>query len=118
MAKDLYQQIFDKQKRIEVVPPNEEIASWGLKLIGLLFPELSRQTFDSVQKIEEESSLLKNELIFILNATKACCDTNIGSIAKDFFESVPELYRLLNTDVQALLTVDPAARTEFEVIRT
>ncbi len=39
-------------------------------------------------------------------------------MAKDFFESIPELYRLLNTDVQALLTVDPAAKTEFEVIRT
>ncbi len=118
MTKDLYQQILDKQKRIEAVPPNEEIASWGLRLIGLLFPELSRYTFDSIQKIEEESRLLKNELLLILNATKACCKSNIGAVARDFFESIPELYRLLNTDVQALLNVDPAAKTEFEVIRT
>lgn len=118
MSKDLYQQILDKQKQIEVVPPNEEIASWGLRLIGLLFPELSRHTFDSIQKIGEESTLLKNELLVILSTTKACCNGNSGAVAKDFFESIPELYRLLNTDVQSLLSVDPAAKTEFEVIRT
>ena len=39
-------------------------------------------------------------------------------LAKAFFEQLPDLYLLLNTDIQAIFNGDPAARSEFEVIRT
>ena len=52
-----------------------------------------------------------------MNATKACSNCNNDIIAKQFFEKVPELYRILNTDIYSLLAGDPAARVEFEVIR-
>ena len=47
----------------------------------------------------------------------ACRNCNNEEIAKQFFEKVPDLYRILNTDIYSLLTGDPAARIEFEVIR-
>jgi len=37
--------------------------------------------------------------------------------ADRFFSNTPELYRILNTDIEALLAGDPAARTRFEIIR-
>jgi serine O-acetyltransferase len=37
--------------------------------------------------------------------------------AERFFNQIPEIYRVLNTDIQAIFMGDPAAITEFEVIR-
>src|SRR6202012_5115263 len=44
-------------------------------------------------------------------------DERNGELAREFFEGLPELYRLLNTDIQATFDGDPAAKSEFMVIR-
>lgn len=117
MTKTLYDQILTKQAQTEVVPPNEEIAAWASRLICLLYPELSNCIHPTADKLDDEFRKLKHELIDMLNATKACCDCNNDFIAKKFFDSLDELYRILNTDVEAILNGDPAAKSEFEVIR-
>lgn len=112
-----YQQLFNRQLQKEAVPANEVIASWALHLICLLYPEFSLCSYSSVLEIEEESVKLKTDLINIINATKACKHCDYEEVAIDFFNGIPELYRVLNTDVEALLKGDPAARSEFEIIR-
>jgi serine O-acetyltransferase len=116
MNKQFYQQIFDKQINIEPVPSNESLAAWGLKLICLLYPEKAECYYSSAEVIGHEFDKLEKELVIILNATKACSDCNNEAVAKAFFENMPELYRLLNTDIQAILNGDPAAHSEFEII--
>ena len=116
MDKNFFKELFDKQQQKEAVPSNEVIASWASHLIGLLYPEQSLCAYTSVKEIEEEYAKLKGDLIHILNATKAC-ECNNETVAKEFFDNIPELYRLLNTDVHALLDGDPAAKNKFEVIR-
>ena len=117
MNKQFYQQIFDKQINIEPVPSNESLAAWGLRLICLLYPEKAECHYSSAEVIGHEFEKLERELVMILNATKACSDCNNEAVAKTFFENMPELYRLLNTDIQAILNGDPAAHSEFEIIR-
>jgi serine O-acetyltransferase len=68
--------------------------------------------------MEELFNQLEKELYRLLNATKACEDCDNKHTTKSFFESLPDIYRTLNTDIQAIVTGDPAARSEFEVIRT
>ncbi len=118
MDEEFYQQIFSKQLKLEAVPSNEEIASWALQLIRLLFPEQSKSEFHSVEKVAEKFKVLEAHLHQIMDATKACEDCHITEQVKKFFLSVPELYRMLNTDIQAIFMGDPAARSEFEVIKT
>lgn len=115
--KVLSQQIFSKQQVLEDVPPNDVIAKWALRLICLLFPELSDSDYNSEEEIEKEFKKLEHELTIMLEATKACCDCNNELVSKRFFRGAPELYRILNTDVHAILNGDPAAKSEFEVIR-
>ncbi|MEO6329200.1 MAG: serine O-acetyltransferase EpsC [Ginsengibacter sp.] len=112
-----YNLLFDKQLQKEPVPSNEVISAWASKLIFLLYPELSICSFESALEIERETINLEQDLINILNATKACKNCDHDLIASDFFRSIPELYRILNTDIKALLEGDPAARNEFEIIR-
>jgi serine O-acetyltransferase len=52
-----------------------------------------------------------------LEATSGCSRNSNKEKADRFFTNIPELYRILNTDIEALLAGDPAARTRFEIIR-
>lgn len=117
MTKKLSQHIFNKQQILEDVPPNETIAQWASGLMCLLYPELSVRNYEAPEDVEKEFKRLETALTRMLNATKACCDCNNELISNRFFQGTPELYRVLNTDVEAILNGDPAAKSEFEVIR-
>ncbi|MGZ3871474.1 MAG: serine O-acetyltransferase EpsC [Mucilaginibacter sp.] len=117
MDEQFYRQIFDKHQHVDPVASNREITAWALQVIRLLFPEQSKQEFKAVNQLKDEFIRLENELCLVMKATKACegCDEEIS---RSFFEQLPLVYRLLNTDIQEIFEGDPAARTEFEVIRT
>lgn len=117
MDKDFYKHIFDKHQQIEAVPSNKEISAWALGLIRLLFPEQSKRLFYSIKEIEDEMESSHVQLKKIMDSTRACDNCNNTEKAAIFFKELPELYRVLNTDVTAILEGDPAAKSEFEVIR-
>lgn len=117
MEKDFYKFIYQQQKRTETVPPNEEIATWVNDLICLLFPEKSDINHSSEKEVELKFEDLKSELVDLLDATSECSGSSSKEKANNFFGSIAELYRILNTDIEALLAGDPAARTRFEIIR-
>lgn len=117
MNNGFYEMIFARQQVKEPVPNNEIISSWASKVICLLYPELSICSYTSITEISAEFKKLENELTSILNATKACWECNNDYTAKQFIERLPEIYRVLNTDVDSILEGDPAAHSRFEVIR-
>src|SRR5262245_25542394 len=116
MDKEFYKFIYQQQKETETVPPNDQIASWVLDLICLLFPEKADSDITSPEQVEIRFAELKNELIELLNATSGCNGTGNKEKADRFFKGIPGLYSVLNTDIDALLAGDPAARTRFEII--
>ncbi|HEY9196856.1 MAG TPA: serine acetyltransferase [Mucilaginibacter sp.] len=118
MSEDFYGQIFTKQQSLEYVPSNKEITRWALRVIHLLYPEQTAKVFSTVDEVKAEFALLEAELYHIMEATKACSDCDNKQRAASFFKELPRLYQVLNTDIQAIFNGDPAARTEFEVIRT
>lgn len=99
------------------VPSNDVIAGWATSLIHLLYPEMSTQKYASTAELAAAFEKLEKELLDILNATSVCVDCNNRYVAKLFFEHVPGLLRVLNTDIEAAVNGDPAAKNEFEVIR-
>lgn len=117
MSPEFYKHIFNTQQKSEIVPPNDKIATWALNLIRLLYPERSETFFSSPSAIEMEFKKLELELVGLLNATKACSSDDNVEKAHTFFQMIPELYRVLNTDIEAIVLGDPAAHDRFEVIR-
>lgn len=111
------EKIYRKQQKKEQVPPNAVIAGWAKELICILYPELSQCNYPTPEAIEEELTRLEQKLVDILNKTKSCTNCNQERLSARFFQQLPELFRILNTDVDAIQQGDPAARTEFEVIR-
>ena len=117
MNEEFFRHIFEKQRDADAVPSNKEISRWALELIRLLYPEQSKRSLASIKELKNEFSKLEKELCHIMEATKACIHCNNARLAKDFFAQLPELYRILNTDIKAIFDGDPAAKSEFEVIR-
>ena len=117
MKDQFLKDIFLKQQQKEQVPSNEVIANWASNLTCVLYPELSKCSYPTIHAIDQELTRLEKELVEMLDATRACVDCDHVAASKDFFSRLPELYRMLNTDIEAIEQGDPAARSEFEVIR-
>lgn len=114
---EFHRHIFNKQNNVEAVPSNKIIAEWAVNLLNLIYPERLNQTQNSLHEIQVAFLRLENALTDILNATKACKNNNNQLISNTFFQNLPELYRIMNTDINAILNGDPAAKSEFEIIR-
>jgi serine O-acetyltransferase len=117
MKKEFFDTLFAYQQEVEQVPPNTEIADWANHLICLLFPEKSEYRYPSSAALKANFDKLRDELTGIMFSTKACECCDIPGIAVRYFNGLPDIYRVLQTDVQAILEGDPAAHSSFEIIR-
>lgn len=117
MISPFIEQLYHKQQLVEKVAPNSEISDWANQLICLMFPEKSECRFPSAEALQAVMNGLQHQLTDLLFATKACSTCNIPEIAQNFFDSLPEIHRVLLTDESAILEGDPAAHSHFEIIR-
>ena len=118
MNQQFFQSIFNKQQETDDVPANSVITGWAEQLVRLLYPEVAKQFFSSPVQFESAFQQLEISLVSILETTRCCLGCDNRERAHLFFRQLPEIYRLLNADVDALVEGDPAAKSEFEVIRT
>lgn len=117
MKQSFLETLFVHQQGVEQVPPNSEIAGWANQLICLLFPEKSECRYQRAADLSAKFDELQQQLTRLLKATKACECCNIEAISKRYFEELPDIHRVLLTDVEAILQGDPAAHSSFEIIR-
>ena len=117
MRNQFLDQIFQKQRDKQQVPANEVIAGWTTRLLYVTYPELSERSYTDIADIDLALKGLQQELVVIMDLTKACSACDHEAVSAAFFDRLPEIYRLLNTDIEAIHRGDPAARTHFEVIR-
>ncbi|MDF3076918.1 MAG: serine acetyltransferase [Sphingobacteriaceae bacterium] len=117
MNQELLRHLKEKQQVVESVPSNDIIKGWVQDLIFLLYPEHNKIIYPSTAEIDNRFDLLKEQLLKIFKGTTACdsCDNELK--AEQFFDNIPELYRVLNTDVDAIFQGDPSAKSRFEVVR-
>lgn len=114
---NFYEQLLARQTKVEAIPANKTIATWALAVLDIVYPERANRLYLTVAEIGDAFNGLKDQLVSILDATKACKTCNNQDIANRFFGNLPQLYNKLNTDLEALLGGDPAACNEFEIIR-
>ncbi|MFN3848311.1 MAG: serine O-acetyltransferase EpsC [Spirosomataceae bacterium] len=117
MNQHFLQHIFDKHQKTVAVPPTKEIAAWALRLIRLLFPEQTKEYYHSAEEIEIQFKNLELDLRNMLLSTYQCKDCNAELKAKQFIDAIPSIYETLKTDIQAIIEGDPAAKSEYEVVR-
>lgn len=112
-----FKTLFHQQQHKDAVPSNTEIMRWAERLICVLYPQLSTCVLCSEAAVRNVFDELRSDLVNILNTATVCRLCNNEEIADAFLNGVPEIFRLLNTDIDAILAGDPAAHSSFEVIR-
>lgn len=118
MSDDFFNYLFKKRSSDNHMPSNEVIAHWAAKIVDLLYPEHSVTRFESEADLVAYTQGLKSELFGIASACNTENAVNSRLITDLFFSQLPALYQILNTDISAIYKGDPAAVSEFEVIRT
>jgi serine O-acetyltransferase len=118
MNNDLFRRIMARPVNNKLIPSNQLIADWALDVINLLFPEHARNTFGDVSGMEQEACRLKLQLAGMIAGVTGNNEADSRELADAFIASLSEVYELLLTDTKAIYQGDPAALSEFEVIRT
>jgi serine O-acetyltransferase len=117
MEKSFIKYLYSKHQNVPDIPSSKTITAWALRVFDLLFPERSKEFFRSVDEVEGEFWNIGNDLKGILNATAECRNCGAEEKSQAFVSAIPELYRQLSTDLDAMLNGDPAAKSKYEVVR-
>lgn len=118
MHDDLFKRIMARPVNTKLISSNQTIAEWALDVINLLFPEHARSRFGDVAGMAQEACRLKLQLAGMIAATIDNEERRSREIAEAFMDQLAHIYELLLTDTKAIYKGDPAAQSEFEVIRT
>lgn len=117
MSPEFLQSLFIKHSTTATFPPTSSIARLVTKTLLLLFPEQTKKHYDTEDSLRLAFEKVEIELTSILTSMQRHLTKEASMIAKAFMRQVPEVYRQLNTDVEAIMAGDPAATCEYEVIR-
>lgn len=109
--------LFQKHIHTPTYPSTSTVSRFVTKLLLILFPEQTKKHFHSVDDLKESFTKLDSELTEMLVSMQEHLPVSAKEISENFFNKIPETYDILSTDIQAILTGDPAAKSEYEVIR-
>ena len=93
---------------VSSVPQHKELKKMIEVVRSIVFPDF----FPSTQPLELQlRAVLSYQLSTVIDDTEKA-----AQLARDFVKALPEITRLLHTDVDAVLTNDPACESRAEVV--
>ena len=118
MNTNFIQQLAQSHTGAPALPPSSAICEFANEILGILFPEFANRKLGSEELVNEALSKCQNDLEKILETLKSF-NPQLDSkyICKNFFERLSLINSYLKTDIEAILTGDPAAQNESEIIR-
>jgi len=100
-----------------IFPPKPKVEKFADDLIELLFPHFyGEYEYFAAAEIQGKFDLLQRDLKKILFLQQPTESEKIDTITEYFFEQIPEIYRNLSMDAQAIHEGDPASESVDEVI--
>jgi len=109
--------LYNKHQETERYPPTSEICRLITKILLILFPQQSKKTYHKEEEISLAFYSREKELRNILQTMKQHLNDEVELVASAFMQQLPEVYEKLLKDIQAIVEGDPAAKSEYEVIR-
>jgi serine O-acetyltransferase len=109
---------FDDHRACAGCPSPEAVGRFFDELLGLLFPDHARRSYETLDTLEQHAGDLEATLTELLaHAPEGDRQAAVG-VAAAFFEQLPGLFDRLQDDVTATFEGDPAAVGRDEVIRS
>jgi serine O-acetyltransferase len=117
MKKEFIERLYTKHLQTESFPPTSSVYKLVTKIMLTLFPEQARKHFKSAQDLNAAFEMFETELCNILITMQQHLPGKANELAAAFMNKLPDVYDELNTDLEAIVKGDPAAKSEYEVIR-
>jgi serine O-acetyltransferase len=118
LPKEFLDHLLAQHQQTPPFPATSDIKKLFTKIVLTLFPEQTRQHFKEASELKTVWESIENGLESLLYSMKDQLSEDPAIIAKRFLDRIPAIYDLLQTDVEAMVSGDPAATTSYEVIRT
>jgi len=118
MDKQFADQLFRiRQSNSVVYPPKPKVERFIFDLVELLFPHFyGEYEYFAANEIQGKFVLLQRDLKKILKLHQPQQSAKIDHMTDNFFNQIPEIYRKLSMDAQAIHEGDPASESIDEVI--
>jgi serine O-acetyltransferase len=110
--------LLKRHKEAAQFPATSAIKKLFNRIILTLFPEQSQKHLDNEEDLELVWESIENSLESMLHSMHAELPESPQILTKKFLNTIPQVYEVLLTDVEAMVDGDPAATTKFEIIRT
>jgi serine O-acetyltransferase len=111
-------ELYEKHKVRTVLPSQLLVNTFIDSLLSILFPTYNNKLFAGIEKLEEEYDKNKNQLNILLLHVKNDLKVDSIAIRNSFYNLLPEIYKLLILDAEAIESGDPAATNRDEVMRS
>ena len=115
---DFIQQLHKKHTTTERFAATSAIGNWTTAVLLTLFPEQAKNKLHSKEDIIRKLENLENNLKSLLDAMDERFTGDVNSTAEAFIQKLPAIHDLLNTDIKAIWAGDPAAKSEYEIVRS
>ncbi|MBX9850122.1 MAG: serine acetyltransferase [Cytophagaceae bacterium] len=117
MNKDFINKVYNKHLHTEKIPSTSSVCKLITKILLTLFPEQAKRHFNSQEELIERLNLYKHDLQSILELMQSSLPDKADVLADKFMDLLSEVYEDLTKDIEAIVTGDPAAKNEYEVVR-
>jgi len=84
----------------------------------LLFPEKTNKHVESIEELQKKLMVCEQQWTSVLATMQNHLASDAAELAAGLMNGLPEIYKTLLTDIDAIHAGDPAAKSKFEVIRT
>jgi serine O-acetyltransferase len=117
LSNEFLQKIYNKHISTENYPSTSSVSRLVTKMLLIMFPEQTRKHYNNIDQLKQAFQELETDWVNLLKQMQAHLKEDAEIIAKKYIDTLPKIFELLNTDVSAILNGDPAAKSEYEVVR-
>lgn len=116
--KEFLHKLYQKHLSTEKIPSTSAVCKLITKILLTLYPEQSKKHLHKIEELESRLEATRKELQSILEVMEKQLPDSSENLSIAFFAILPTVYDHLNKDIEAIVNGDPAAKNEYEVIRT
>lgn len=117
MDAEFFARLMKHHQQSRRYPPSRQATAFADHLLFALFPEKQGECVNSLSELEAEFEALRAELRSLLEPLRTELTCKPAQLAEMFMGRIPAVFDTLMQDAQAMLDGDPAARSQYEVIR-
>ncbi len=117
LPKDFLDNLYNKHINTDLFPPTSSVTRLITKVLLILFPEQTKLHYTSKEELGNAFVKIETELAVLLSSMQKHLNEEAKLLAKKYVQNLPDVYYKLTTDIEAILDGDPAAKSEFEVVR-